>query len=321
MSCQIFAVTDEASLAFGLQSACGTPQTSLTSARYTSEALALTTQSTQSTEIRPDRNVSDLVRTQADVGGPIGFELSYGSFDLFIAGLLQSATLLDGATSAVIKNGKTKRYFTLERNTPVGVTNYFTSFADEQVSQLDLQIQQGQPVSGTFTMLGSAEPAASGTSLDTGGYTAANTNEIYNTVAGVGDVQIDGVSVGSVEALTLSITNNLRPQRALGSVAPAGVASGKFVVTGNISIYFTSNALVTKFLNDDSFDLEITLDDLAAGTTHGNQYVIRMENCKFSSLTNAVPGINQDVLLVGDFQAIYNSSQDGTITVTAIDAD
>src|SRR6185503_12159799 len=98
MACELFAVTDEASLAYGVQTACGTPATALISLRYTSESLAMTTEATQSNEIRNDRNVTDLVRTSASVGGAIGFELSYETFDFFFQGLLQSATPLGGGT-------------------------------------------------------------------------------------------------------------------------------------------------------------------------------------------------------------------------------
>lgn len=317
MACQIFAVTDEASLAYGVQSACGTPQTALTALRYTSENLAMTTQATQSNEIRSDRNVTDLVRTSASVGGAVGFELSYETFDDFIQGLLQANTALDGAGTN-IKNGKTKKYFTFERNTPVDATNYFTSFSDMQVASLDLQIQQGNPIQGTFNFMGQGLPVNSGTSIDGSGYTAANTNPVYNTVAGVGTVEVDGVAVGSVQGVTLTIANSLREQRALGSVAPAGVANGKFVVTGNLSIYFENNVLASKFLNDQSFTLKIVLED-TLGTTSGNKYTIDMKNIKFSNLANAVPGVGQDVILQGDFQAIYNSTQDGTITVSSTD--
>ncbi len=319
MSCELFAVTDEASLAYGVQSACGTPQTALTALRYTSENLALSTQSTQSNEIRSDRNVSDLVRTGASLGGAVGFELSYETFDDFFKGLLQSPTALDGA-GTTIKNGKTRQFLTFERNTPAGAgpTNFFTSFSDMQIASLDLQIQQGNPVQGTWNFIGQQMPINSGTSIDGTGYTAANTNPVYNTVAGVGSVEVDGVAVGSVQGLTLTISNNLREQRALGSVAPAGVANGKFTVNGNISIYFVSNAMSSKFINDGEFTLKVTLMD-SLGTTSGNTYEIEMSRVKFSNLSNAVPGINQDVLLQGDFQAIYNSSQDGSITVASTD--
>jgi hypothetical protein len=280
----------------------------------------MTTEATQSNEIRSDRNVTDLVRTSASVGGAIGFELSYETFDVFIQGLLQSPLPLDGA-GTTIKNGKTKQYLTFERNTPAGPapTNYFTSFQDMQLASLDLQIQQGAPIQGTWNVLGQGLPVNSSTSIDIDGYTPANDNPVYNTVAGVGEVMIDGSPVGSVQGVTLTISNNLREQRALGSVAPAGVANGKFVVTGNISIYFENNVLASKFINDESFTMQITLED-TLGVTSGNQYVITMNNIKFNNLTNSVPGINQDVLLQGDFQAVYNSGQDGTITVASIDA-
>jgi hypothetical protein len=320
MACELFAVTDEASLAYGVQVACGTPATSLISLRYTSESLAMTTEATQSNEIRDDRNVTDLVRTSASVGGAIGFELSYETFDIFFQGLLQSPVPFDGVGTE-IKNGKTKQYLTFERNTPAGPgpTNYFTSFQDMQIASLDLQIQQGAPIQGTWTVLGQGLPVNSSTSIDVDGYSPANDNPVYNTVAGVGSIVIDNVEIGAVQGLTLTISNNLREQRALGSVAPAGVANGKFTVTGTVAIYFENNDLASKFINDQSFDLFITLED-TLGTTAGNQITIWLPSVKFGNLTNSVPGINQDVLLEGDFQAIYAAGSDATIAMTTSDA-
>ena len=114
MACNLSAVSDEASLAFAKQSACGTPSTALTAARYTSESMGLATESTESQEIRSDRNVIDTVRTSASVTGDVAFELSYGSHDPLFLGLLQASTTFDGAGTPV-KNGKTKHYFKIGR--------------------------------------------------------------------------------------------------------------------------------------------------------------------------------------------------------------
>lgn len=319
MACQNFAVTDESSLAYGVQSACGTPQTVLTALRYTSDDIALTTEASESNEIRSDRNVTDLIRTSASLGGSVGFELSYETFDPFFQALLQSTTALDGAGTP-IKNGKAKKYFTMERNVPTSSGNNYTSWSDLQVASLDLSIQQGDVgVTGSWTMLGQGLPVNSGTSIDGSGYTAANTNPIYSIVSGVGEVEVDGVVVGSVQSVNLTISNNLREQRALGAVSASGIANGRFTVTGSTSIYFENNTMSSKFINDGTFTLKITLED-SMGTTSGNIYEIWLPKLKFSNLTNSIPGVGQDVILAGDFQALYNSTEDGTITIASTDA-
>ncbi len=320
MSCQNFASTSEGTLAYGVQVACGTPQTVLKSLRFVSETLGLTAATTQSAEIATNRNVADLIRTTTSVGGDINVEFSYEVYDDFMQGLLQSATGLDGA-NVEKKNGVTKKYYTIEKNTPDAAgTNYFTQFTDMQVGGMTMNIAQGAVVAGNFSFLGSTEPVNSGTSLDTvGGYTAAPTFPVFNSLANVSAVSIDGSPAGNVESLNFTVVNNLREQRAIGNVAPAGVASGQFVVTGTVSIYFASNALYTKFINETTFSLSVTLDDLT-GVTNGNQYTFRFPKCKFGNVTKNITGNNQDVLLQGDFQALLDGTLAATLGIKSLDA-
>lgn len=320
MSCQNFASTSEGTLAYGVQVACGTPQTVLKSLRFVSESLGLTATSTQSEEIVTNRNVADLVRTTTSVGGDVNVEFSYEVYDDFLQGLLQSATGLDGANTE-IKNGVTKKYFTIEKNTPDAAgTNYFTQFTDMQVGGMTMNIAQGAIVAGSFSLLASSEPTLSGTSLDTvGGYTAAPTFPVYNSLANVSAVSLDGSPAGFVEGVNFTVTNNLREQRAIGYVAPAGVASGQFVVTGTVSLYFASNALYQKFISDQTFSLSVTIDD-ETNTTNGNQYTIRFPKCKFGNVTKNITGNNADVLLQGDFQALLDGTLAATMGLKSLDA-
>lgn len=319
MSCQNFASTSEGTLAYGVQVACGTPQTALKELRFTSETLGLTAATTASNEIRPNRNVADTIRTSTSVGGDVNVEFSYETYDDFLAGLMQSAVALDGADTE-IKNGVAKKYFTIEKNTPDAAgTNYFTQFTDMQVGGMTMNIAQGAIVAGNFTLMGSAEPTNGSTSLDATGYTAANALPVYNSLANVSAVMIDGTAAGSVESVNFTITNNLREQRAIGSVAPAGVASGQFAVTGTVRIYFASNALYTKFLADQSFSLLVTIDDLT-GTTNGNQYTIRLPKCKFNNVTKNITGNNADVLLEGEFSALLDGTLAATMALKSLDA-
>lgn len=313
MSCNNFASTSESTLAYGVQSACGTPATTLKQLRFTGETLNMNAQTSQSNEIRGDRNVTDLIRTQTSVGGDINVEFSYKVFDEFIQGLLQSSTALAGDGTTKIKNGSTKKYFTLEKNTPTGGSNYYLQYTDMQVGGMSMNIAQGQIVTGNFTFLGTGVATAT-TSLDTDGYTAAPTFPVYNTLADVSAINIDGVTAGFVEAINFTVTNNLREQRAIGYVAPAGVANGLYTVTGTIRLYFQDNALYTKFINDDNFAVLVTLDD-QTGVTNGNQYTIEFPKCKFSQVTKNITGNNQDVILEGTFQAIYDSTLGATMSV------
>lgn len=68
-----------------------TPAGNLKDVRLTSDGLGQDTRSTRSQEIRKDRQIPDIIRTGANAGGEIGYELSYGAFDDFMASTLGSA--------------------------------------------------------------------------------------------------------------------------------------------------------------------------------------------------------------------------------------
>lgn len=72
------------------------PAPTLIDTRYTSESLGQGTETTQSAEIRDDRQVSDIVRTNVTSSGSTAHELSYQTFD----DLLESMFLSDTGFSA-----------------------------------------------------------------------------------------------------------------------------------------------------------------------------------------------------------------------------
>lgn len=76
--------------------------------RITGESLKATNETIRSNEIRDDRQTAAIVRSDIGAGGPINFELSYGSFDDFLLAALMAsawsspvAVLAAGTASAV----------------------------------------------------------------------------------------------------------------------------------------------------------------------------------------------------------------------------
>lgn len=68
-----------------------TPSAALTNLRFTGESFSYNITNTQSTEIRNDRQISDIIQTGADCSGGFNFELSYSEYDtLFKAALWSS---------------------------------------------------------------------------------------------------------------------------------------------------------------------------------------------------------------------------------------
>lgn len=67
-----------------------TPAAAMDTLRFVSESLGYNIATKTSDEIRGDRNITDLVQTEAETGGDIAFELSYGTFDKLMAAALFS---------------------------------------------------------------------------------------------------------------------------------------------------------------------------------------------------------------------------------------
>lgn len=83
---------DEIGLAYSEESVFGTAPTGVYQIlRATKESLKQDTTSVQSTELRPDRQVPDIIRTSIQASGGFEYEFHYGTYDDFIAASLMSA--------------------------------------------------------------------------------------------------------------------------------------------------------------------------------------------------------------------------------------
>lgn len=316
MACNNFADSSSSGLAFGKQTDCGVPQTQLQELRFTSSDLQFGAESTQSEEIRADRNVPDLVRTATSVSGSVGYELSYNTYNTFIQAALSTSGAFDGA-GGTIENGVTKSYYTFEDNT-TGTQTFYRQFYDCEIDTMSFNVAQGEILTGSMGIIGRS--ATSGTvSDDPDGYDPATTTPVYNAVEMVSSIQVDDVDVGEVQAVTIDISNNKREQRAIGNVGLAGVGDGQFVVTGTMTIYFTDLTMYDLFLTDTPFKFDMTLDD-NTGTVNGNQIYMELPKVKFGNVNWSIPGNNQDILLEAEYQAIYDGASGATMVMSTNDA-
>ena len=319
MAC--FADSSQTQLGYGVQVDADTQQIVLNELRNTNSSLQFTAESVQSQEIRADRNVSDIIRTQSSTAGDVGFELSYATYDDFIQGALSSTFTGTGTTidpyTAV--NGSTKKYFTFERKFETGATDAYEQFLACEVDTLSLSMAASEIVTGSMGLMGiSATQSTSSIDVDT--YAASNTNRVYNAVNMITSVKEGGVEYKSnIQSLTIDIANNKRESRAIGSEAPSCIGDGQMVVSGQVTVYFQDNTVYDKFLNQTLTSINVTLQD-DAGTV-GNQIIIDMPSVLYTNVAREIPGNNEDVLVVLDYQAIYNAGIGGTIQWDQIDAD
>lgn len=299
--------TSQTRLSYIAETAYGTtPATpAFTNARFTSEAITPNRETVTSNEIRPDRNVTDLIQVGQSAGGSLGFELSYGSFDPFLESLLYSTW-----STNVLKNGVTEKSFTLEKTFETGATDQYHRFTGSIVNSMTLNMATGSIVTGSFDFL--SKGATSAQAIITGAtYTGANSNPVINAATNFASLAMTGVTSPELTAIDLTITNNLTPQQVLGSLDARGMTAGRFQVTGNLTAYFENEELYELFLAGTAADLTFKL-----GGASSLNYVFDVPNLKFSSAEVVAGGNDQPLLINMGFTGLFDSSDTATLKIT-----
>lgn len=273
--------------------------------RFVSESLNANIQNAVSNEIRADRNVTDLIQVGQNAGGKVDFELTYGSFDVWLESLLYGAW-----STNVLKNGSTQKSFTIEKTFEAGATDQYHRFTGAVANSMDLSIQAGQIVTGSFDFLAKNATTAQA-AIASSSYTAANTNPVINAAANFASLSMTGVTGPELTALNLKITNNLRQQQVIGQLASRGLGTGRFEVSGDFMAYFANAELYDLFLAGTASDLSFVL-----GGASSLKYQFDLGTIKFESAEIVAGGNDQDVMAKVAFRGLYDSSDAATLKIT-----
>lgn len=295
-----------------------TPATPLlSSVRYTGESINFNQSSIVSQEIRPDRNTPDLTRVDAEVAGDINFEWSFESFDALLAAALCSSFSTPVAGVSSIKNGVELHSFTFQKHFQDLAVPIFQNFVGCRIGGFTMDFQTGQILTGTFNVMGLS--ATSGTSQIAG----ATFDEpgvgrpVMNAVSNLVNIQKNGAPLATkIRSFSLNLTNNLRAQKAVGTLGSIGVGLGRCEITGNIELYFENADEYNTFLNDTEFSLEFTIED-PNGT---DSYAFNLPRCKYETGTVVAGGLDQDLMVSGTWRAIYDPTAQCMIEITRTEA-
>ncbi len=107
------------------------------------------------------------------------------------------------------------------------------------------------------------------------------------------------------------MTNNLRKQEVVGSRDARGIGAGRFDVTGDLIAYFESSELYDMFLAGTATDLSFDIGGVAS-----KKYNFNMPKIKFESAEVVAGGNDQDVMAKMTFRALYDATEDSTLTIT-----
>jgi hypothetical protein len=278
------------------------PAAALRALRFTSESLKKNTTTEQSDEISADRSTRDLIRTAVSAGGDINLELSYGTYDLFLAAAVGGAWAVDGGGAGIdrLENGILKPSFWIDKGF-IDVTEYF-HYNGMMVDAFSLDIPTQGKVTGRISLMGLNE-TASGALEGGGAALSATTTGIVNSVDNINTVtEGGGAFSGCIDRISFDIRNNLRPRYCVGSAAATAVGLGQLQISGTLRAHFTSRTLYEKYLNMTASSLGFTITDSA-----GNAYIFSFPRIKYSDGQVVAGGNNQDVVADLTFTAIKDA--------------
>jgi hypothetical protein len=275
-----------------------TPATpAMTPIRHTGFTLGLTRSAIQSAELRADRQITDLRLGNRSVAGDVSCEFSYGTFDDFLAASLGGtwATGVPIAGTDQLKVGELLPSYTLRRW--FSDINVFEVFTGVRFSGMSMSIQPDAIATVTFSCIGKdkANSDISGATKN-----SATTNSPL-TGHEIGTIKEGGVTYAGMTGIDLSLDNGIEAAFELGSSSSGDHTVSQSNVTGTVTAYFTSAALLDKFINETESSLEFTLTDV-----DGNAVRVLLPRIKFTGGQPDVGGAGA-VLLSMPFQALYDT--------------
>jgi hypothetical protein len=213
--------------------------------------------------------------------------------------------------TGMIRNGTTQQSYSIEKRFDDTTAVTYQMFAGSVVAGLTQNYAVGD------ILTGSCEVLSKEATMDETGFTglvdaASTANDVLNAVTNMKNILIDDVvSTQEYLTLTLDIGNNLRGQKAIGTLGNVGIGTGKLEVTGNISVYFESKSEMDKFNANTAFSLSFRLEDTA-----GNAYIYTFGKVKYESLSVQAGGENSDLVAEGTWRALLDT---GTSSMIQID--
>jgi len=200
-----------------------------------------------------------------------------------------------------------QRFFSIE--TAFQDVNQFMEQDGMVPGTFSLEVATGSIVTGTIGFEGRGTSLVQNTVLgDTGSYTVLESQpgEVVNATTDVGDIMKDGVPLlACLQSISLNGEAGLRMQNCVGSKFPRGIGTGRFNLTGSMTVYFENEELFTDFIDHNTISLEFSITD-----SEGQAYYFSIPALKISQDEIAPGGIDQDVFENIEFTAFRDPTTD-----------
>lgn len=217
-------------------------------------------------------------------------------------------------SQSLVAQGNVFRSYSMEY-AMTDITQFMT-FPGMRPNSLELNIETGSIITGSFGFLGGTGHSMQATTRLPGSPVASQSLEVMNAVTDIGAIYEAGVSVlgastGFIKKVSLSVNNNLRAQKAVGVFGNADVAAGEFDVGGTLEMYVDNAVYYNKWLQGVTTSLAFGLADSA-----GNGYMIELDKVQFGDGGMGIGGRNDDTMLTLPFNAYFNAPTGRGIRIT-----
>lgn len=231
------------------------------------------------------------------------------------AGLGITAVAGYAVSASRVQNGAgLNRTFTLEYN--LADIGQFLPFTGMRTNNFELSLDVGSIITGSFGFVGQGHQGMVAATTLPGTPQQSQPLDVMNAVADVGLVYEAGQSVFTgttsfIKSVSLSINNNVRPQKAVGVFGNAGVGLGNLELSGNLEVYVENATYYNKWLQGTTTSLALGMADAA-----GNGYLVELDKVQFKDGGLNPGGRNDDVMLSLPFEAFFNASTGRGIRIT-----
>lgn len=210
--------------------------------------------------------------------------------------------------SSRLTNGNILPSFTLEK--AMNDVGEFLSFRGMCVSKFSTSFAAASLTEGTFTFMGKTAGRTQVTTLP-GVPAVSQPYDIQNAVSGVGQIWEGGapITTTSIMKIDIDIDNQLRSQKAIGTLGAAGIGVGTFKVSGNVDIYFADGSIYQKFLDDVYTSFTFSSQD-----SDGNGYVFTIPKVQLMSGKIEAGAKDQDLMASFTWEA-YGDTGNADITL------
>jgi hypothetical protein len=274
--------------------------------RSTGTTLALTKDTIQSEEIRPDRQIADFKHGNKQVGGGVDFELAFTDFDDFLEAVMCGTWDADNPQAGTdrLLVGLVRRSFTIERHF-ADISKYIR-YTGAELNEMSLSISPNANVTGSFSVIGKSQD---GTNAIVSGATYPDSvgGGPFDSFSGV--ITEGGSSIATVTQIDFTVANGIEPQFVIGNDSPEFTTFGKSIVTGTVTAYFADVTLLNKFVAETDSSLLFTLTNAAGDVISFNFPKI--------VYTGGQPDVSGDgpISIALDFQAIVDSTAGSQLVV------